>query len=77
MSKSNRQMFFINKNPTGKIDAMWMGVAGIADGVVRIVTLGWVCTQFQLVVAGNQMKSYFLKQKALRAKAARTEERVA
>lgn len=77
MSKSNRQMFFINKNPTGKIDAMWMGVAGIADGLVRIGTLGWVCTRFQVTVAGNQMKSYFLKQKTLRAQAARTEEREA
>jgi hypothetical protein len=44
-------MMYLNRNPAGKGWAMLQGLANLVDGLVRIVTCGFVCTGFPVRVA--------------------------
>ena len=50
---NSRSKFYLNKNPSGKLNSAYFGLCQIADGLVRVLTLGWVGSTFQLDHARN------------------------
>lgn len=59
-------MIYVNKNPSGKLWNFIMGVAELADGVVRVVTLGFLCTKFPLIASRKQADAMFRNVKKAR-----------
>jgi hypothetical protein len=49
--------FYINKNPAGKLSNLHFGVCQLADGSVRVLTLGFVVTTFALDQARNTARA--------------------
>lgn len=55
-----------NRNPTGRMANIAFGLATILDGLVRVVSLGFLHTDLPLTLASWQTKRYFRKVKAAR-----------
>lgn len=57
---------FINKNPTGNFTNILMGLAEIVDGLVRILSLGYLATTLPLDVSRYMVLKNITKMKAKR-----------
>lgn len=57
---------FFNKNPAGKIGNIVFGLCSIADGVVMVLSLGFLKTTFTLDCARSQARKQFTKLKRSR-----------
>lgn len=55
-----------NRNPTGRLNNIAFGLATIADGLIRVISLGWLHTRFPLYLSKRQTERYFLRIKAAR-----------
>ncbi len=65
----------INKHPSGRISNIVFGVLGVLDGLVRILSLGFLhstflldYTRYQAGLSIRRMKAAYQSQKALEAK---------
>lgn len=56
----------VNKNPAGRLNAFTFGLCNIADGLVRVLTLGFLFSEFALGHARNTARRRLeeLKEKA-------------
>lgn len=61
-----------NKNPAGRLSMMVFGVCCIADGLVRVFSLGFLHARFQLEYARRQAKRNLVRLKKLAAENTRT-----
>ncbi len=57
---------FINKNPSGKFTNILMGLAEIVDGLIRIISLGYLATTLPLDVSRYMVLKNIAKMKANR-----------
>lgn len=57
---------FVNKNPAGKFSNILMGLAEIVDGLVRILSLGYLATTLPLDVSRYMVLKNITKMKANR-----------
>lgn len=58
-----------NRNPTGRIANVVFGLATLGDGLVRVLSFGFLHTCWPLNVAAYQSKQYFAALKAARGRA--------
>ena len=60
-----------NRNPAGRLSNVVFGLASLLDGLVRVVSLGWLHTDLPLSVSRWQVKSHIkaLKRRQGRASA--------
>lgn len=56
-------MFFLNKHPAGKLWNFLFGIAELCDGLVRMMTLGFVATSLPLLASRKQTECMFKKLK--------------
>ena len=56
-----KKTVFLNKNPSGKLSTVVMGVCQIVDGLVRILSLGYLSTRLPLDYASFSIKRHFEK----------------
>ena len=61
-------MLFLNKNPAGKISNMVFGILEIVDGIVRVLTFGFIATEFNLRFTRWTAKNHIQKLKREREK---------
>ena len=61
-------MLFFNKNPAGKFWNALFGIAQIVDGIVRVLTFGYVATTLPLVTSRKQAETTIKKLKKARNK---------
>lgn len=61
-------MIFRNKNPAGKHWNFLLGIAEIFDGLVRIISLGYLSTSAPLKVSRSQALVAINQMKRLRGK---------
>lgn len=59
-------MIYVNKNPSGKFWNFVLGAAELADGIVRVVTLGILCTKLPVVASRKQADAMFRNVKKAR-----------
>ena len=59
-------MLYVNQNPSGKFWNCVIGAAELADGIVRVVTLGILCTKLPLVASRKQADAMFRNVKKAR-----------
>ncbi len=57
--------FFRNKNLSGKVFNMVFGLAEILDGLVRILSLGFLATSLPVTCSGLGVKSHLKKLKKI------------
>lgn len=55
-----------NRNPVGRAGNLAFGLATLLDGLVRVVSLGWLHTRFPVALSGWQTKRYLAQVKAQR-----------
>ena len=58
-----------NKNPAGRISNIGFGLCSIADGLTRVVSLGFLHSTFTLDYSRRQARMHIQKLKAARADA--------
>lgn len=58
-------MLYINKNPAGKFSNMVIGMAELVDGIIRVMSFGFVMTRFPLNASSWQTKKYLTKLKKI------------
>lgn len=61
-------MFFLNKHPAGKPWNALFGLAEVCDGLIRVLTFGFVATTLTLLVSRKQAECMIKKLKANRNK---------
>ena len=57
----NWHKFYRNRNPSGRLNNMGFGLCTIADGLVRVLSFGYLHTTFTLDYARNTAKAHFAK----------------
>lgn len=63
-----RNHIYINKHPAGRISNMHFGVCAILDGLVRVLSFGFLHSTFCLDQSRNAAKKAIEKAKKLREK---------
>lgn len=56
-----------NRNPAGKLFNLLFGLSEIADGLIRVVSLGYLHSRFALEVSKRAVKRHIARQKKRRA----------
>lgn len=59
-----------NRHPAGRSSNVLYGLASLLDGLVRVVSLGWLHTRFPLAVSRWQAKTHI---KALKSRQGRAQ----
>lgn len=49
----------LNKNPAGRVNNMIFGFCQLADGIVRVVSFGFLHTRFPIDQARNATRKHF------------------
>lgn len=62
-------MFFLNKNPAGKVTNVLFGLAELVDGSVRLLSLGFIATGLTSTVSRWQVERHIKRLKKGRNKA--------
>lgn len=56
-----------NRNPAGRHYNILFGLCEIADGLIRVVSLGYLHSRLTLALSRRAVKKYMLQQKQSRA----------
>jgi hypothetical protein len=59
----NWHKVYQNKNPSGRLNNMGFGLSAVIDGLIRVLSLGYLHTTFTLDYARNTAKNRFVKLK--------------
>lgn len=68
-------MIKINRNPAGKLFNLLFGLSEIADGLIRVASLGYLHSRFALEVSKRAVKRHIAHQKKQRAALAAQQKR--
>lgn len=55
-----------NRNPAGKVFNLLFGLCEIADGLIRVVSLGYLHSRFALDMSKRAVKTHIARQKKKR-----------
>jgi hypothetical protein len=55
-----------NRNPIGRLGNIVFGLATLADGLIRVISLGYLHTRFPVNLSKSQTKRYLMRIKAAR-----------
>lgn len=56
-----------NRNPAGRIFNLLFGLCEIADGFIRVISLGYLHSRFSLEMSKRAVKKHIARQKKQRA----------
>lgn len=56
-----------NRNPAGRLYNLLFGLCEIVDGIIRVVSLGYLHSRFALDMSKRAVKAHITRQKKLRA----------
>lgn len=56
-------MIQFNRNPAGRLFNLLFGLSEIADGLIRVASLGYLHSRFALEVSKRAVKSHIARQK--------------
>lgn len=56
-----------NRNPAGRLFNLLFGLCGIADGLIRVASLGYLHSRFTLALSRRAAEKHIARQKKRRA----------